>query len=184
MVIYKKLAAARRVILPAGVSQEDQTLFAGADQPDPMDVLAGIHDPGNGGELAPAPAPEKPAVPPPVPGKQGHSCCHQLAPYPPRCECSCCTFFGCRQDCLSSQPVYTCLPACWVSYEPCCCGVQLQPATGHRQQRQRLRQRSRRQRSRGRSQTQQLSSTASRASVPLMLGRISGFTWTLPAQSR
>ena len=65
VVIYKKLAAARRVVLPQGVSQEDQTLFAGADQPDPMDVLAGIHDPGNGGE--PAPGADKPAAPPPAP---------------------------------------------------------------------------------------------------------------------
>ena len=69
VVIYKKLAAARKVVLPQGVSQEDQTLFAGADQPDPMDVLAGIHDPGNSGE--PAPGADKPAVPPPRPG--GHS---------------------------------------------------------------------------------------------------------------
>ena len=61
MVIYKKLAAARKVTLPHGVSQEDQTLFAGVDQPDPMDVLAGIHDPGNGGE--PASVLEKAAVP-------------------------------------------------------------------------------------------------------------------------
>ena len=70
MVIYKKLAAARKVNLPSGVSHEDQTLFAGVDQPDPMDVLAGIHDPGNGGE--PAPGSEKaaaPAIPPPAPGK-------------------------------------------------------------------------------------------------------------------
>ena len=73
VVIYKKLAAARKVVLPPGVSQEDQTLFAGVDQPDPMDVLAGIHDPGNGGEPAPilekAPAP---AIPPPATGK--HLC--------------------------------------------------------------------------------------------------------------
>lgn len=61
MVIYKKLAAARKVSLPPGVSQEDQTLFAGVDQPDPMDVLAGIHDPGNGGE--PASVFEKAAAP-------------------------------------------------------------------------------------------------------------------------
>ena len=61
VVIYKKLAAARKVNLPSGVSQEDQTLFAGVDQPDPMDVLAGIHDPGTGGE--PAPVLEKPAAP-------------------------------------------------------------------------------------------------------------------------
>ena len=53
VVIYKKLAAARKVNLPSGVSQEDQTLFAGVDQPDPMDVLAGIHDPGTGGEPGP-----------------------------------------------------------------------------------------------------------------------------------
>lgn len=73
VVIYKKLAAARKVVLPQGVSQEDQTLFAGVDQPDPMDVLAGIHDPGNGGE--PAPGADKPAAPPPAPALRpgGHS---------------------------------------------------------------------------------------------------------------
>ena len=72
VVIYKKLAAARKVVLPQGVSREDQTLFAGADQPDPMDVLAGIHDPGNGGE--PAPGADKPAAPPhaPAPRPGGH----------------------------------------------------------------------------------------------------------------
>lgn len=76
VLIYKKLAAARRVTLPPGVSQEDQTLFAGADQPDPMDVLAGIHDPGNGGEPA-ALTPEKSPAPQPAPGKQAQpSCSH------------------------------------------------------------------------------------------------------------
>jgi len=70
VIIYKKLAKARAVILPRDVSQEDQTLFAGADQPDPMDVLAGIHDPGNGGE--PSAGSEKaaaPIIPPPAAGE-------------------------------------------------------------------------------------------------------------------
>ena len=70
VVIYKKLAAARKVNLPSGVSQEDQTLFAGVDQPDPMDVLAGIHDPGTGGEPAPIlEKPAAPAIPAPASGK-------------------------------------------------------------------------------------------------------------------
>ena len=70
VVIYKKLAAARKVNLPSGVSQEDQTLFAGVDQPDPMDVLAGIHDPGTGGEPAPVlEKPAAPAIPAPATGK-------------------------------------------------------------------------------------------------------------------
>ena len=80
VVIYKKLAAARKVVLPQAVSQEDQTLFAGADQPDPMDVLAGIHDPGNGGE--PAPSADKPAALPPAPAPRlgGHSWASRAVP--------------------------------------------------------------------------------------------------------
>ena len=72
--IYKRLAAAKGLTLPPGVDREDASLFAEAGQPDVLDVLAGIHEPGNGDEPPAAAAaagratePSPPTTQPPLP---------------------------------------------------------------------------------------------------------------------
>ncbi len=50
--IYKRLAAAKALVLPPEVDREDPSLFAEAGQPDVLEVLLGVHQPGTGGEPA------------------------------------------------------------------------------------------------------------------------------------
>ena len=63
--IYKRLAAARALTLPPAVSREDASLFAEAGQPDVLEVLAGLHVPGNGDEPPAASAAASGQLPPP-----------------------------------------------------------------------------------------------------------------------
>lgn len=55
--IFKRLAAARALAIPAEVDREDPSLFAESGQPDVLEVLLGVHQPGTGGEPAAAPTP-------------------------------------------------------------------------------------------------------------------------------
>ena len=55
--IYKRLAAAKALVLPPDVDREDPSLFAEAGQPDVLEVLLGVHQPGTGGEPAAVHAP-------------------------------------------------------------------------------------------------------------------------------
>lgn len=60
--IYKRLVASRALALPQEVDREDPSLFAEAGQPDVLEVLLGIHQPGTGGEPAVAHAPFPPGM--------------------------------------------------------------------------------------------------------------------------
>jgi hypothetical protein len=55
--VYKQLKSASALTLPKEVDRDDAMLFAEAGQADVLEVLAGVHEPGNGGEPVRAPAP-------------------------------------------------------------------------------------------------------------------------------
>jgi hypothetical protein len=84
--IYKRLNTSRALVLPERVDREDASLFAEAGQPDVLDVLAGIHEPGDGAEppaaaaaaagAAPTPLPGPPAAAPEAPLKQPADAAH------------------------------------------------------------------------------------------------------------
>ncbi len=89
--IYKRLAAAKALVLPPQVDREDPSLFAESGQPDVLEVLLGIHQPGTGGE--PSPSATAPAQ-----GACGFSCLMLT----PLCSGSWGTI-GMRCSCLGSH---------------------------------------------------------------------------------